>query len=138
MCISRLCQYVFLSSFLCAPPIAPSLSFFPAPIVLPLPLRVCVRVPVKCSLLLHSSLVHLCSRFLCEEGADTQKVYVLEVACASERWLTSQTRLWHNDLRTWQAYIPPNDSPLWHNAGRMMSLAVKLTSLTERQHKYSH
>lgn len=27
MCISRLCQYFFLSSFLCAPPIAPSLSF---------------------------------------------------------------------------------------------------------------
>lgn len=33
--------------------------------------------------------------------------------------------------------ISPNDSPLWYNTGRMMSLPVKSTSLTECQHIFS-
>ncbi len=110
--------------------------FFPTPIVLPLPLRVCVRVSQ-----LSAHFFFTAALFIFVPAFSTKRVQIhrrcafSEVVCAFERWLTSQTRLRHNDLRTWQAYIP---LMILHYGTMQAGWWVKLTSLTERQHIYSH
>lgn len=72
MCISRLCQYFFLSSFLCSPYCSLTLlfSFFQLQLRLYCLPSLSLFVPLKCSPLVHRSIVCLCSWFLCEVGAD--------------------------------------------------------------------
>lgn len=100
MCISRLCQYFFLSSFLCASPIAPSLlcSLFPPQLQLCLgSLSTCPSQVLTSS----SSSRQLCSSLFLFSLSSVSRYTFLEVARAFERWLASQTPTvaqWLEDL----------------------------------------
>lgn len=133
MCISRLCQYFFLSSFLCALPIAPWLSFSNCASTVSPFLTTSV-----CSSQLSA---HSISSTVCPPSCSFWDVraHTRDISRRSHLHLLSLQAKHDCGATTWGLIevLFFSHSPLWGDRGRMMRLAVKFTS-TEHQHKYSH